>query len=251
MSAGCRIVHFMIHDRVSFGGALLAIGEVYAWLAAQHEAWAWWTLLVSNVAGFPSFFAYLGYGYFDTCHGAGTLALLPLCIGGLALSRPEQGSYRSLLRPALPLCWGCICLLATAIGMMGAGLTIMLVGMTCVFVPEDLAYMGLRVEDLNTLNPRLVPLIAHDRAGFGGAVFCCGVTLFFCLWCCHPPRSVLALVGGASFGTAIGIHPAIGYTDTFHLAPAVSRGRCLLCRACAHPANCRAPRSGKPNRRVV
>src|SRR5690348_5956128 len=30
---GCRIVHFMIHDRISFGGVLLAIGIMYLWLA--------------------------------------------------------------------------------------------------------------------------------------------------------------------------------------------------------------------------
>src|SRR3982751_1226132 len=29
----CRIVHFMFHDRVSFGGALIAIGSLYMWLA--------------------------------------------------------------------------------------------------------------------------------------------------------------------------------------------------------------------------
>src|SRR5687767_14167987 len=28
----CRIVHFMLHDRVSFGGALIAIGTLYLWL---------------------------------------------------------------------------------------------------------------------------------------------------------------------------------------------------------------------------
>jgi len=31
---GCRILHFMVHDRVSFGGALVAIGVVYLWLVA-------------------------------------------------------------------------------------------------------------------------------------------------------------------------------------------------------------------------
>src|SRR4029450_7779492 len=31
----CRIVHFMVHDRVSFGGALVAIGVVYLWLRAR------------------------------------------------------------------------------------------------------------------------------------------------------------------------------------------------------------------------
>src|SRR4051794_4487379 len=29
---GCRIVHFMIHDRVSFGGTLVALAVLYLWL---------------------------------------------------------------------------------------------------------------------------------------------------------------------------------------------------------------------------
>src|SRR5436853_138350 len=45
---GCRIVHFMIHDRVSFGGALIAVGLIYGWLTdgplRQGRAWAWWLL---------------------------------------------------------------------------------------------------------------------------------------------------------------------------------------------------------------
>ena len=31
----CRIVHFMAHDRVSFGGSMIAIGVLYTWLAAS------------------------------------------------------------------------------------------------------------------------------------------------------------------------------------------------------------------------
>src|SRR6266702_3962924 len=62
----CRIVHFMFHDRVSFGGAILAIGVLYLWLAEfplrHREAWAWWLIAVSGVLGFGSFLAYLGYG---------------------------------------------------------------------------------------------------------------------------------------------------------------------------------------------
>ena len=69
----------MMHDRVSFGGVLLAIGVMYLWLAEfplrRGEAWAWWALAVSGTAGFLSFLAYLGYGYLDTWHGAATLAL--------------------------------------------------------------------------------------------------------------------------------------------------------------------------------
>src|SRR5688572_23843403 len=49
---GCRIVHFMYHDRGAFGGTLIAIGTLYLWLAAfplrDREPWAWWTFLLSG-----------------------------------------------------------------------------------------------------------------------------------------------------------------------------------------------------------
>jgi hypothetical protein len=108
--------------------------------------------------------------------------------------------------------------------MVGGGLTIMVVGMTSVFVPQDLAFMGLSANDLHAVNPHLVPLIAHDRAGFGGGVCTCGALMFFCVWCGTPSRSlwqVLCVSGTTGFATAIGVHPLIGYTDVFHLAPAV------------------------------
>src|SRR5215216_6083537 len=52
----CRVVGFMIHDRIAFGGALLAIGLWYLWLTefplqAGH-VWAWWVLAGSGVLGF-------------------------------------------------------------------------------------------------------------------------------------------------------------------------------------------------------
>src|SRR6185436_13863609 len=88
---GCRILHFMVHDRVSFGGVMIATGILYLWLSEfplrSGESWAWWALLVSGASGFLSFLAYLGYGYLDTWHGAATLALLPLFIGGLWRTR--------------------------------------------------------------------------------------------------------------------------------------------------------------------
>ncbi len=231
----CRIVHFMIHDRVSFGGSLVGIGILYLWLVEfplrERQAWAWWLLIISGALGFGSFLLYLGYGYLDTWHGIGTLGLLP--IFGLGLFR----TYFSLERPlgisSLVRFWGMswdwkygmgrFFLLATAFGLALGGLIIAGVGVTTVFVPQDLRYMGLTAEQLNAINPRLVPLIAHDRAGFGGGVCCCGVTMFFCVWRGVPSRSLwqaLLLTGAAGFGTAIGVHPAIGYMEFSHLAPA-------------------------------
>jgi hypothetical protein len=234
----CRIVHFMFHDRVSFGGVLIAIGTLYLWLAEfslhHRQAWAWWLFLASGVLGFGSFLAYLGYGYLDTWHGVATLGLLPFFVLGLARSfflLPRPVSLPCFLRPAVKVPWGSsfglgrACLLATALGLIGAGATILVVGITSVFVPQDLAYMGLSAEDLHALNPRLVPLIAHDRAGFGGGVCTYGALLFFCVWCGTPSPSLwqaCCLSGLAAFATAIGVHPIIGYTDPGHLAPAVA-----------------------------
>src|SRR5207249_1559084 len=83
----CRIVHFMAHDRVSFGGSIMSIGAVYAWIAAvplrRGEAWAWWAMLLSALAGFASFLTYLGYGYLDLWHGRATMALLPFFVLGM------------------------------------------------------------------------------------------------------------------------------------------------------------------------
>jgi len=233
----CRVVHFMFHDRVAFGGALISIGALYMWLAEfpvrNGEAWAWWLFILSGVSGFGSFLAYLGYGYLDTWHGVGTLLLVPFVIIGLARSRsllmPPVG-VRSLFRPGVSVSWaspfglGRALLLATAVGMVLGGLTVMTVGMTWVFVPQDLEFMGLQPAELQAISARLVPLIAHDRAGFGGAICTTGITVFFCVWCARPSRSLwqgICFSGLVGFATAIGVHPVVGYTNLFHLAPAI------------------------------
>jgi hypothetical protein len=233
----CRIVHFMFHDRVSFGGTLIAVGSLYMWMAEfplrRGEVWSWWLFVISGLIGFGSFLAYLGYGYLDTWHGLATLFLLPCFIAGLARSRsllPKPATIGSLLKPSMRIPWGSpfglgrLCLLGTAVGMILGGLTIMTVGMTRVFVPQDLTFMGMTAAELHAINPRLIPLIAHDRAGFGGGICVCGMIVLFCVWCGTPSRSlweVLCLAGVVGFSSAIGIHPLVGYNDFVHLAPAI------------------------------
>jgi hypothetical protein len=231
---GCRIVHFMIHDRISFGGVLVAIGTMYLWLAffplRAGEAWAWWTFAVSGTVGFLSFLTWLGYGYLDTWHGLSTLALVPLYVWGLARTRPLlRGAcgVRALFVPGEPMNRARLCLLLTTLGIVGGGLTIMTVGMTSVFVPQDLEFMRVDVATIRAINARLVPLIAHDRAGFGGGLASCGVAMFLAVWCSRMTRSLwqaLAVAGTAGFVTAIGVHPAIGYLNMTHLGPAVFGG---------------------------
>jgi hypothetical protein len=233
----CRIVHFMIHDRVSFGGALVGIGVLYLWLVEfplrQRQAWAWWLLVLSGGMGFGSFLLYLGYGYLDTWHGVGTLGLLPCFALGLFKTHsslePPAG-ISSLISPSEPIRWdslfavGRFLLLLTAFCLAMGGLIIGGVGTTTVFVPQDLQFMGLSADQLRAINPRLVPLIAHDRAGFGGGLCCCGATMFFCIWRGQASRGLwqaLLLTGIAGFGTAIGVHPVVGYNSFSHLAPAL------------------------------
>jgi hypothetical protein len=233
----CRIVYFMFHDRVAFGGALISVGALYMWLAEfplrERKAWAWWVFVVSGLSGFGSFLAYLGYGYLDTWHGVATMLLLPLFIVGLGRSRQFLEAPRGIrslcktdLRTSLRTRYGIgrALLLATAAGMIAGGLIIMTVGMTWVFVPQDLEFMGVQPVELQSLSNRLVPLIAHDRSGFGGAICTTGIAVLFCVWCARPSKSlwqVLAFSGVVGFATAIGIHPVVGYTNLVHLAPAI------------------------------
>ncbi|MEM8954225.1 MAG: hypothetical protein AAGD22_08750 [Verrucomicrobiota bacterium] len=228
-----RILDFMVHDRAAFGGSIIAVGSIYMWLAyyplREGEAWAWWVFLVSGILGFGSFLAYLGYGYLDRWHAVATTALLPVFIVGLVVafrSLPRSGrSIRCLFRrqeSRLPG-RGEILLLLTSAGMIGAGLTILFVGMTSVFVPQDLEFIGATKEELNAVSPNLIPLIAHDRAGFGGGLATTGIVVGASIWCGKASLSrwqVLFIAGFAGFGCAIGVHYVIGYTDFIHLAPA-------------------------------
>jgi hypothetical protein len=241
--AECRIVGFMFHDRVAFGGTLIAVAILYLWLASfplrQGAAWAWWAFMSSGALGFGSFLSYLGYGYLDSWHGAATIALLPVFATGLVASRRHAtigttGWLRTAEGRGAPPAlrcgrWG---LLATGSGLTLAGLVILYLGSTEVFVAEDLGFMGVTREVLDATNPRLVPLIAHDRAGFGGGLATVGVLLLACGWYAPPRRAfhhaVLA-AGSAGFGCAIGTHFVEGYVNPVHLAPAFLGAALFVC----------------------
>ncbi|MBS1553335.1 MAG: hypothetical protein JSU09_00290 [Bacteroidetes bacterium] len=230
------ITNFMFHDRVSFGGSIMAVGLLYLWLTEfplkNKEPWAWYLFLFSGTLGFGSFLTYLGYGYFDSWHGIATLLLLPFFILGIVRSFSlikEKASLKDIFLTSEKLELrtkqgvGRAMLLFTSIGLFLGGTTIMVVGMTTVFVPQDLEYMKITVCGLDDINPKLKPLIAHDRAGFGGGLATIGLLYFFML-----KRSVLstslwqvvALSMFIGFSSAIGVHYVIGYTDLFHLLPA-------------------------------
>lgn len=230
------ITRFMFHDRISFGGSIIAVGLLYMWLAEfplkNKEGWAWYLFLFSGLIGFGSFLTYLGYGYFDSWHGVATALLMPFYIAGLVRSYAlvkYSVSIRSLFAQSEKLNVrtvygaGKLLLLVAAMGMFLAGITIMVVGMTTVFVPQDLAYMDITVCGIEKINTNLKPLIAHDRAAFGGGLATIGLLYFFILRKGDPVISlwqIVALSMTIGFSSAIGVHYLIGYKDMTHLLPA-------------------------------
>jgi hypothetical protein len=235
-TASPRLVNFMFHDRAAFGGSLVAIGTLYFWLVEfplrAGCRWAWWTLALSGALGFATFLYYLGYGYLDTWHGVATLLLLPVFVAGLARSwkvlppatadkkQPRFTPLRSVSGTARAARWF---LAAYGAGLVAAGATISVLGMTRVFVATDLAYIGMSVPEVCGVSEKLVPVISHDRAGFGGGLISTGLVVVSLVL--HAPLSrglvqALALSGAAGFGGAIGIHYFVGYTDPWHVAPA-------------------------------
>jgi dihydroorotate dehydrogenase len=106
-----------------------------------------------------------------------------------------------------------------------AGIVISSIGMTSVFVPEDLSFMGTTAEVLEAANPRLIPLVAHDRATLGGMLLASGwAFLLPALWGFGTPARwlwwTLLGAGGAAYAAAIGVHLTVGYLDRNHLLPA-------------------------------
>jgi hypothetical protein len=230
-AANARLPGFMFHDRVAYGGTLLSIGAGYLWLAAfplkARQAWAWWALAFSGAVGFLGFLTYLGQGYLDSWHGVATLLLLPVFCYGLWRSHPPRLSLRKAC--ALPIAaagaerWGRLLLGFCAIGLILAGATIACYGMTTVFVPSDLRFMGIDRDALHQISPMLIPVISHDRAGFGGGLCSMGCLLLFTARCAELSRSlieIIAVMGFTGFGCAISVHFAVGYVDYMHLLPA-------------------------------
>ena len=258
-----RLLPFMAHDRIALAGTMVSIGVIYSQLAyhaLRYGAhWARRVLKVSATVGFASFFLFLGFGYFDPLHAAVSLLLLPFFLLGIR--------ERSLAAPAIPqpdlandaawyaALWGQSLFIGIGLGLVLAGATITGVGITSVFVPEDLAFLQTTRAALESINPRLVALVAHDRAGFGGALVSDGLAvLLISLWGIRRGARwvwwTLCLAGLPGFAGGLGIHVMVGYLDRWHLAPAVAAliaymlGLALLYPYVAHSSSrARQPRS--------
>ncbi|HLO04005.1 MAG TPA: hypothetical protein VK191_12925 [Symbiobacteriaceae bacterium] len=227
-----RLLAFMAHDRVSVTGATAATGILFlclGWFGMWRGAhWARQTLLVGGLSGFLTFFLFIGFGYFDPLHALAVTLLLPFYWGALRFHRNRPGPNAPPIlrrdRTWLRGQWGQLFFIALGAAVLTTGLVIMGFGVTRVFVQTDLAYLQTAADSLHSVNSRLVPLIAHDRAGFGGALFTNGLTiLLLSLWGYRAGERwqwwAMLLSGLPSYVMALWVHLAIGYTSFIHLLP--------------------------------
>lgn len=227
-----QLLPFMAHDRLTLAGTMLSIGVLYSALALfglRYGAhWAWKVLFASGAIGFASFFLFLGFGYFDPLHALVSALLLPCFLLGLLaphaapphVPAPSLHNDRVWLRAQ----WGQAIFVLLGLGLIGGGTVIAIIGMQGVFVAQDLAFLHTTHTALAEAHPRLIPLVAHDRAGFGGALVADGVAvLLTALWGFRKGVRwlwwTLLLAGLAGFGPTLAIHLAVGYTDALHLFP--------------------------------
>lgn len=244
-AANARLLAFLAHDRVTFAGTLIAVGVLYFEIARlplrRGEAWAFWVVALSGGVGFASFLLYLGFGYFDPLHATATTILLVLFVLGMVGMLPEMarrpvpvGERRT--RTHGGRAWrrwlaererGQVGLMAVGTGLILGGASLATIGVTTVFVAEDLEFMDTSRAALDAISPRLVPLIAHDRAGLGGALVSNGILVTLTtLWAYRRGARwlwwTMLLSGVPGFVAAIGTHAAVGYVDLLHLAPALT-----------------------------
>ncbi|MEO3810333.1 hypothetical protein ABGB17_15130 [Sphaerisporangium sp. B11E5] len=230
-AAGHDLVGFLRHDRLTMAGTMVALGVLYAGLSVggirAGRPWARHACLASGLIGFLSVFYFLASGFVEPLHVAVTVVLFPMFV--LATRRaparhrwtsapegPESQRRRALL--------GQLLMIVTGTGLFAGGVAISVVGLTYVFVPSDLAFLRTTLTGLHAVNPRLPAFVAHDRAGFGGALAATGTAVtLLTAWGWRRGHAwvwwSLTTAALAGYVPPVLVHWHIGYTDFWHLAP--------------------------------
>ncbi len=227
-----HLLQFMSHDRVTLGGTSLSGAVLFYFVAVfgvrNRHRWAYTTEVAGLAAGFMAFFLYLGFKYFDPLHALVCVLVLPFFIWGVT-HRPQFVTEQSP-NSTNSVAWkngmiGQLMFVMIGAGLLTAGITIACVGCSTIFVNEDLLYMGTTRCQLENVGPHMLPLIAHDRASFGGCLWAVGtVELLTSMYGFRQGNRwiwwALLLGGLPGFFAVFGIHFAIGYTHLMHLLPA-------------------------------
>ncbi|WP_088041084.1 dihydroorotate dehydrogenase [Bacillus sp. EAC] len=229
-----RILLFMSHDRMTLSGTILSGGILFMSLALFGIRQKFhWTIQISNssaITGFLAIFLFIGFGYFDWLHALFWLILLPFFLIGYFSTKGlnEKPTSHNLFNNRF---WkksliGQLCFIILGFSIVLGGLVIAFVGITTTFVSTDLDYLCITPSQINQFNERLIPVISHDRAGFGGGLISVGlIVLMLSLWGFRQGEKwiwwTLFLGSIPAFYTAFAIHFMIGYTDFIHLLPPV------------------------------
>ena len=226
-----HLVGFLQHDRLTMAGNMVGVGVLYIGLAwggiRQGRRWAHVALLLSGLIAFLTVFYFLATGFVEPLHALVVIVLFPMFLRSVwhppraphwppVAEGPESERRRAL--------WGQLLMICVGFGLFTAGATISVVGLTDVFVPTDLMFLTAEAAELRAANDRLLPFIAHDRAGFGGALMGAGLAIaLISLWGWRRGERWVwwSLLLGCLFGTApaLAVHFAIGYTCFEHLLP--------------------------------
>lgn len=228
-----RVLHFMTHDRITLAGVMVSLGLLYTTLSVfamrRGAVWAQHIVIASATTGFLSFFSFLGFGYLDPFHAFVATVMLQLLIQ--VIVRRAGPRHPSTTCPRLDNdgvwragLWGQLAFVLHGGALILAGLTILTFGMSVVFVPQDITYLGIRASDIAAFDEQLTSLIAHDRATFGGMLVSGGIALMLTsMWSFrHGDRWLLwtlFFVIFAPYAMTLWIHWDIGYRDHFHLSP--------------------------------
>ncbi|AIF43013.1 hypothetical protein [Virgibacillus sp. SK37] len=227
-----RILAFMSHDRMALAGTMISGGILYIQLARNgikaNMHWAKIAFHSAAIMGFLGIFLFIGFGYFDWLHGLFWLILLPVYFLSLKESKTIKGSPTSR-HGTNDRAWklglyGQLLFVMLGFLIIIGGVVISTIGVTKVFVDTDLSFICMTPEMLDQLNSNLIPVIAHDRAGFGSALVSVGLlVLMLSLWGFRQGASwiwnTIAIGALPAFIAGIGTHLYIGYTDFIHLLP--------------------------------
>ncbi|MEV0379452.1 hypothetical protein [Nonomuraea sp. NPDC050643] len=226
-----HLVHFLRHDRITLAGTMVAIGVLYAGLAAggMRRGWPWAreAYLASGCVGFVAELYLFAHGYAEPLHLVLTAVFLPMFV---AATRRSSGGPRWTSLPEGPererrrALTGQLLMVITGAGLFAGGVAVSAVGLTGVLVPSDVAFLGAGADALGSVNARLPSFVAHDRAGFGGALMAAATAItLLSAWGWRRGESwvwwTLALAAVAGFVPAVATHLSIGYVDLWHLAP--------------------------------
>lgn len=228
-----RILEFMVHDRVTLSGTMVSVGILYltlSWFEIRRGChWAQRAIQISAISGFLSFFAFLGYGYFDPFHAMVAAILFQMLVQLVVLPAGSEGRPEEVEDLTNDLTWrrglwGQLLFVVHGAALILAGTVILTYGMTVIFVPEDIVYLGMTSPTLEAFDPQLRALIAHDRATFGGMLVSAGLALLCTnLWGYRRGHRWLwwtyAIVISYPYLQTLWIHRSIGYWDQWHLAP--------------------------------